>query len=373
MTYSIPLPKAEHRRAFWQWLRQFSILAALLVMIGLAIGWCLPYPWGAPKLSAKLDHLEQHSDAYNTFFIGSSYTYRHVSPKIFDREIKTLTDDPSRHTRSFNLGVDGMHQPATGRLLRHLLDLDLPNMKTVVLELGRFTSAVDPGIDHTPEAQYWRTPRLTASMIRFLWNRPDKGFGQKVFQTGRLLAIQVEASLNIGHGPRIIDYLLDKGSTDHHRHFLGPDNDGFYAVDRQAIDLTGESLTSDLLEHPEAEKVLERMRSRATDAFTRPLDPVNPEGLVILRALTAEAEEAGVDLYFLVPPRMTSRYRHLRPLFEHLPAERLIWQMADPRQAPEFYRLDESADRGHMNGAGAERYTRRLARWIVDGGASEAQ
>lgn len=350
-----PVPR---QRATWPviW------LGVCLLGIGLALHGSLPYAWGDARLWAKLEHLEIHAKGYDTVFIGSSYTYRHISPRVYDAESARLRQEaglPARIGKSFNLAVDGMHQPATGQLFEHLISMQLPNLETVVIELGRFTSAVDPEIDRTPEAQCWRTPALTRSMIRFLWARPDKGRAQKLLQTAKLIGVQVQASLNVGHGLRILEFL--RGYPDLDAGFLGPDGDGFYAVDRQAEALTGRPLDNEFLRRADGAQVLERIRTASLEAFEASTGEANPEGVRILQSLLKQADAADLELYFLVPPRLGHRYLHLRPLFAHLPADRLILEPADPRLNPQLYDLADTADRGHLNEAGALKYSRLIA------------
>ena len=344
------------------WSRFFARLMGLGAVIAVA---CLiahallPYPWGDPALKAKLEHFIDHNEPYDAVFIGSSYTYRQISPKVFDRELGAL----GRASRSFNLGIDGMHLPATGYLVEHLAERDLPSLRTIYLELGRFTSAVDSDIDHSTPAKFWRTPALTGSMIRFLWQRPDKSFGAKVYQTARLAGIQLEAGLHIGQGAAMVSHWLGLDRSESRR-ALGPDRDGFYAVDRQVLELTGAPLSNRFLRNPEAAGVLETLRRSSQEAFEADLGPANREGLSVLRALMASVQAQGRRLVFVVPPRMGERYGHLRPLLPHLPEDRVIQRLADPRLHGSLYALEDSADRGHLNEQGARRFSRLLAQEV---------
>ena len=361
---STPPTGGAHRTPMRSYLKAVATWVVVLLGLGILLHLSLPYPWGDAHLWGKLQFLTIHAERYDTVFIGSSYTYRQISPRIYDAELAELRRRdalPERRMESFNLGVDGLHLPATQRLFRHLLALDLPKVRTVIVELGRFTSAVDPEIDHSPEAQCWRTPELTASMVRFLWHRPDKGVGQKTFQSLKLLGIQIESYLHFGQGLRILEFLRGDPSLD--SGFLGPDMDGFYAVDRQALALTGRPLESDLLRRHNPAEVLDDLRRDGIDAFEEENSgPPNPEAIRVLLDMIAEAEADGTQLYFLVPPRLGTRYRHLRPVFDRLPAQHLIAEPADPRLHPELYELDGAADRGHLNERGARHYSRLVAR-----------
>lgn len=350
--------------------RRFGQRLLLLVLGLVVLGWVwrasLPYPWGDSRLRAKLEYFEQHQEVFDTVFVGSSYTYRHISPRVFDAELEQLSAGRRRH-KSFNLAVDGMHLPATEVLLHHLASAERPRLRHVFLELGRFTSAVDRDVDHSTEAQFWRTPALTYSMMRFLWFRPDKSFQSKALQTLKLAGIQAEASLGVGQGPDLVQFLLDTQARGPEAprpdlQILGPDRDGFYAVDQQAADQTGAPMTNRFLRNPKADQLLDEVRELARAAFEAPLTPANPEGLRRLSRLLALAEAQDWRLVFVVPPRLGTRYVHVRPLFRHIPESQLIWRPADPRVYDSLYRLDESADRGHLSSEGALRYSRLLAR-----------
>ena len=336
---------------------QLAALAALLVGVNALIGALLPFAWGDARLDAKLGHLREHADHYDLVALGSSWTYRHLAPAVLDAELERLGPDMAGYS-TFNTAIDGVHLPFQGRILEHLIVEQGLRPRVVLLELARFTSAVDRELDHQREANFWRTAPLTASMMRFLAHRHDKSLPQKAVQAVLLSLVQVESWLHIGHGTGLASYMA---GVDREPGVLGPGKDGFYPVDQQALDATGRPLENRFLRNPEAQEILDQLHRSCTEAFDAALETPNPEGLRVVDDLLELAGDHGIHLVFVVPPRICQRYPQIRPLLEHIPAAHRIAELADPEHYPDLYRLDESTDRTHFNRAGAERYTRHLA------------
>lgn len=348
---------SNRRESAARWL--MGCCAALMALV--AVNWLitasLPWWWGDRRLATKMEHWLEHRDTYGVVFVGSSYTYRHVAPRVVDHELQRRGIE----ARSFNLAIDGMHLPQSSRVVEALLDTP-SSLDMVVVELGRFVSAVDLEIDRTLEGNYWRTPALTGHMIGFLSGRRDKSLPQKLYQSARLLLLQAQASLHVGHGVGLVEQLI--GVTE--PTVLGPGGDGFYAVDHQALATTGRPLANAFLRDPAAAQILDRRRQSSLDAFMAPVGPPNGYGARVLQRLIEHAEERGVHLVFLVPPRIGERYATARALLADLPDANKILDLADPRSGGDYFRLDEAADATHLSAAGAERYSLELAGFLAE-------
>lgn len=335
----------------------FQLLALLAIVLGLngLLHWTLPFDWGDPRLTAKIAGWRALDPEPTTLMIGSSWTYRHLVPEVFD---EVLGPRLAGAGGSFNFGIDGVHQPLAGRIYEHLVEERGARPERVLMELARFLSAVDPKLDHGREAKYWRSPELTASMLRFLADRPDKSSARKAVQAVRLGLIQAEAWLHLSHGVGLLEHWTGTAPPSP---VLGPRGDGFYAVDRQALDVAGQPLDNRFLRNPDAPAVLARLREECAETLAAPPGPVIDEGLRIVEGLLADAEARGIWLIFWVPPRLCSRYDLVRPIWERIPERHRIAELADAEQHPELFRFDESADRTHFAEAGARRLTRQLA------------
>jgi len=76
------------------------IFSLLIVTVIKVAKYLIPYHWGNKIISQKLTYLEESKIRFNTFFIGSSTTYRHIIPQQIDNQELGI--------KSFNLGCPGM-------------------------------------------------------------------------------------------------------------------------------------------------------------------------------------------------------------------------------------------------------------------------
>ena len=334
------------------------LLGALLLAINLALAPLLPYPWGQPPLRAKIDFWRQHADAIDTFFLGSSWTYRQLSPQVFDRAW-------GRGSRSFNFGAYGVFFPQIPLLLEHF-DHQGARPKLWVVELSRMLTAVDPDLGAAREEKYWLSPDTTAAMLRALFERPDKSFPQKLLQ-GALLAEQLaERAFHLGLGADAGEYWR---SPEAEKRWLGPARDGFYPVELQVEEEKGETFANAFLSDPAAARRLAELLEEGREAFANHRWPApSQEHLREARKLIKKAEARGARLLFLVPPRLGRRYDLLLPVARALPPENVLLELADPRLHPELYDLELTIDYTHLNRRGAELYSRQLAEVLRERG-----
>lgn len=327
-------------------------LAVLLLAINLVLAPLLPYPWGHPQLRAKLDHWRRHNNEIDTLFLGSSWTYRQISPRVFDRETAGAT-------RSFNLAADGVFYPQLPLLLEHL-DAEGARPKLWIVELSRMVSAVDPDLGSTREEKYWLSPAASASMIRALFERPDKSLPQKGLQAS-LLALQLaERTFHVGLGADAGEYFRhpDAGSA-----WLGPAGDGYYPVELQVEQEKGEPFANAFLRDPAAAKRLDDLKRESQQVFEKEKGQrASSEYLRELSRVIAIAEKRQARLVFVVPPRLGRRYELILPVARALPPEKVVLELADPRLHPELYELEMTIDHTHLNRQGAELYSAELAR-----------
>ena len=67
------------------------------------------------------------------------------------------------------------------------------------------------------------------------------------------------------------------------------------------------------------------------------------------------------NLVLIIPPR-TPHNNHLAKLKKRIASfNYIIWDFSDPEKYPEFYTTDYSFDLYHLNGLGADAYTKLLA------------
>ncbi len=97
----------------------------LLLFILLMIKRTVPYYWGSPLLDQKINDVLADADAYDVFFFGSSRTYRHINPVLFDS---------ISHQKSYNMGCPAMFYLETHYALEHFVN-NYPRDKKITIFL----------------------------------------------------------------------------------------------------------------------------------------------------------------------------------------------------------------------------------------------
>lgn len=89
-------------------LRDTLIFGLILSLLLLLIKRTVPFYWGNDLLGAKISHVMADETLYDSFFVGSSKSYRHLNPKIYDA---------TTGRSAFNLGSWGMFALETHYIL----------------------------------------------------------------------------------------------------------------------------------------------------------------------------------------------------------------------------------------------------------------
>jgi hypothetical protein len=305
-------------------------------------------PNAVPEITPKLDYLKAHRADYDTLFVGSSRVYHGIAPQVFD----AVTAAAGKPTHTFNLGINGMQPPESLYVLRKALDLNLPHLQRVFLEIAnvgpppdttaltmrdihwRDNAALVDGLRRTVlNAQNPNNPRGLAAIpaiINDLWTA-GLTYAQNEWNIGRLdLTTQLNKTAN-----RLGDVML------------GPDKDGFLPVSHP--------LTSDSLD------TLQRNLKAIRDGTVkqRDTDPLNKENYERIRDLLAKR---GIDLLLISAPETVKNYH----AWVDAPAGLRLLRFDDPQKYPELYVPEHRLDSDHVNGAGAQIFTRELAQaWLA--------
>jgi len=239
-------------------------------------------------------------------------------------------------------------------------------LQTIIFELTEVPLRPSPKNWHTLRQIYWYEPDTTVDLLRSLWTA-DIDTADKRLYTAVHLGFLLEKNVNFGLGLDLMIFLL----TDQYRNddYLGQARNGFYSVDEQMV--TGTTGTQQslavrreaFLANPEelAQRTAASRKFYNDPTLWEEFDAVY---LARLQHMLAIAEEADVELIFALSPRLGESYKTLLPLYNSLPpANRL--ELVDPDCYPEFYDPELSFDVGHFNQAGAEIFSRRLARELI--------
>lgn len=327
-----------------------ALLGLIVLLVNQVVIRLLPFGWGEEAVFEKVRFFEEHRDDYNTLFIGSSRTFRHLSPEIFDR---TVGRDLG--VKSFNLGAPSYYFPKTAALFDRIMEEKPPRLRYVLFELAKAGDRPGERNRHTRELKYWYDVDNTLLMIRTLFESRDE-MGEKVCYGSVHLMTLAEKLLNAGLGLDIVRFAMEARRSDR---FLGPDGDGFISKDTEWEETTG---MKGAVFRPNPARIAARNKE-SREGFDRGRQASGCSAALVekYREIMELATESGVTIVFFLPPKVGSAYEVIVPVFLTLPGSGTI-DLADPALRPELYDYELSFDKGHLNHAGARTMTLLLAR-----------
>ena len=310
----------------------------------------------------KNDYYQAHKDEYNTLFFGSSRVYNQVIPELFDTTANQAegtgtttnisTDVSTAEINSYNFGIPAMRAIDSAVLIEDVLADPPKNLKWVFFE-----SILDKGYEpvtnaRTHRAMYWHTWENTALAARYIFTS-DESLPQKVALFSSHLLPFVYNQMNVG---RLFNQVLPSDFSEEEQTVAADftANEGFFALQDDS-----EPGRQALLQDPEgySESVA---TLKAVQANFQTDDPtLSANKRMLLEQIIQTIRAAGAEPIFLEPPGL-----HLENDFQA--AKRLgiidnLISYKDPEQFPELYRLDYRHDADHLNKAGSEAFTTRLA------------
>ncbi|MEA3208642.1 MAG: hypothetical protein QOE70_1699 [Chthoniobacter sp.] len=302
-------------------------IAFALVSTGLN-AWA-PFP-EVPVVRAKLAYLARHAADYDAVFIGSSRVQFQVIPALFDAAAKT---------RSFNLGVAGMVPPESFYFLRRVLELRLPRLKWIFIELADL-DPVNLRNAGSARAAYWHDARHTLIACRDLL-RSSRSTEAKLATLGEHLRLFGERTAGIGRGATLLaQRVLPPARKDPEAAWL--EREGFKPA--PAVPLNPKQLAriqACLAELQGGARPLVRLR------------PVYREGL---EELIAEIRHAGAEPIFFIAPTFDWRER-----LTGLPGGVRLLTFDDEARFGALLDPQYFCDTVHLNERGAALFTAALA------------
>jgi hypothetical protein len=300
---------------------------------------------------------------YSVLFIGSSYIYREVDPAVFDAE----TAAAGLPTRSFNFGVPGMNPPETYYLLEHLLKDAAPHgPRYVIIELDSYQAIVRERNSRTRRFEYWHGPRQTAEVQRaLLQTSVAPGKKAKDLAThGEAAARQLVCA---GRGAAWLEVLArELGLLPRSASSLGAGGDGYVPLDEESGYVF--DLRAGTLETFDMERFEEKLAALKSGAARDP-STVTPVEIAALRRILEIVRAHGARPVLLVPPAFQPRSELIALREQGVYDDLLVYN--DPVKYPDLYDLQYRFDLGHLNAAGAARFSTLLARefaTLMEGG-----
>lgn len=333
-------------------MRQFLIRASLFVILYIGAAALVrffagtDYSWGNDLFTNKKKIVEQqdHKKVYTTLFFGSSRLYRQVDPAIFDSIVNHTPG--MRATTSFNFSCSAAYAPELYMLCEHTLR-DATGINTVFLELG-VTRNFTPGV-YSVRGGYW----MDRHEFKFSAAAASESYaGNKIRNLALLTSCFAQNCLTI----RQVAHRENDTAG-----MISYSRNGFYSLDEQArlendtdlINRRYDFLSDTSVLQKQVKDVLEIQRMN----FAVPIKNITHYQRLI--ALKTYCDNRKIQLYFVLPPRMLDK--DVVELFRALPEENKI-DLSDPVKYPEFYFADYSYDAGHLNQAGAVKFTEAFAK-----------
>ncbi len=284
---------------------------------------------------------------YARVLVGSSHLFRQVNPATLD---SALADGG----RTFNMALNAVYSPESEIACAHLLRSERPPAE-VILEVMPYVVFEERSFDHY-RSWYYVDAAACLSLVREHANLPG------VSLMGRLGTIVPDlrafacAATMPGLADRLNDDdLLDTGIV------MGPLKDGHVPFawqqqrdpENKGLQRRHEELLADTAE-------IGRRAAAILEAHRRDPRPSGSAHAQALQGLLHLAEQRGVRLRFVLPPLWPVKGEDVIALIRSLPRERCI-DLSDPDFYPEFYRLENIFDAGHLNATGSRFFTLRLA------------
>ncbi|HUH75670.1 MAG TPA: hypothetical protein VLZ75_14845 [Chitinophagales bacterium] len=347
------------------------ILLFAIFVITVGIGsFVSPFGWGDSTFYTKSKYFLDHPEKFNAAYVGGSLEYRHIDPYIIDGIVQKSGVD----LRSFNLGNDGYNLPLQVWVTENLLNKNEGNLKYIFLSLSS-----DPlfykGILHTKEWNYWQNPKSVIFSIRVLYQMELPSKIKRQFSKFYVNSL-VENMLKLEMMDDLLQFHVKPVLAD--SLYLGKRKNGYFPYDDEEKYL---SLRKDLpdeivskMQNNELSKIdykenqlkrdsLELLWSNSFATYVPGTKPI-PLYLDTYLNLYKKCEDQGIQLLFIMPPKGRTDYQLLKAIYEHLPENSKI-DLADPREYPQFFTVENGYNYHHMNNKGAENYSNILGKKIA--------
>ena len=298
----------------------------------------------------SLNHFLDHKDHYNTVFIGSSKTYRHIIPLLFD----SLT---TNNTKSYNLASEALFPFRTFEVLdRAVANND--SLRTVVLELtplalNKMNYNKKPAMFVTTPARTLKVVSMAAqtrlSVLKRVQYLVDysRTFVYKYLGFGARYHFEIIAGLHADQNRQVSlakEITANNGhlSLDEQMHLWGNESQkrkyAEFLANPVIIGASTKSITPD--------------SSRATDKYTDLL-------VDYVHLLNAR----GIDVFFYISPRLSKKNAtYIYDQKERLSQFAPVIDISSPEKYPALYSVEYSHDRSHLNSDGAEFATIEVAK-----------
>lgn len=319
----------------------------------------IPYHWGNYWYSAKIRHLKNTTKKYNTFFIGSSKSYRQIDPVIFDSVVNKTN---MIRVNSFNLGAPSTFCPEHYFLYEKLLSEPSisSEIKYIIIELK--------------EIRYIRKYRLHTEKITYWHNWKDFKFAARAFNSDttytkkkarkhikNYFTSYIENLINIGQYKSII---FEKDLYD--PKYVGKNKDGYYPLEDELKETTKKEVKNNFIKRNNHIKKNPTVISKKAKQSIQSMDEIeiyNAVHLERIKNIIELSERKGITILFLLSTGELNK--RAVGLYKKVPEQNKI-ELLDARKYPELYDVNYYFDSGHFTKEGNKTYTSLLAKKFIE-------
>lgn len=302
--------------------------------------------WGDVSFICKYDHFFSQQNNYNTVFIGSSRTYRHVNPSVFD----SITG-----LNSFNFGITGVGCPYNYWLTDKVLDSENLNIDFLFLELfspeNNLTIDSKKDILHTDKVLYWYGIREFCTSIQSVCESPQIDISANIRELRVHTINLIESSFHFG----FINRLVNASKKTQNDENLGLYGNGFYNGQEELASSSSDKKhlqerVTYLQQHPEEIE----SRAMANGFIASSGIDVELAHWSYIQDLKEKCDNLGVNLVLVLQPLQTDEQaKYMALLKKNKPDNLTLIDLSNSKQNPEFYQSDVLFDTGHLNQKGA--------------------
>ncbi|MEL7426414.1 MAG: hypothetical protein AAFN81_25695, partial [Bacteroidota bacterium] len=329
----------------------FTLPVIVLAIIKKAV---TPYYFGDDLHAQKLAFFQQNQGLYNTVLFGSSRVYRHINPAVFDATLSEYG------VGAFNFATPSTMNPESYYLYEKFLEELKPGqIRYAVLEAHVLIKLSQNAT--TTKGSYWNTLKNLSYSLQYL-HASSFSASEKWYSTANYLRSFLYGLVDFG--------MLNPQRRARHREQQLPHHQaGYLALEDELQQLGAASMRSQRRAkfQNDTSRLATRIRAaKNQEAYEQKRGQYNAIHLDRLQRLLLLSEAKGVELFFLLPPRLKEAdYEELVPLLMEFPPERVLSMYEYPENAL-FYSTVYSFDIGHFNKQGADLFTRKLAELMIE-------
>lgn len=297
-------------------------------------------------LTAKQRHVENAVDQYDAVFVGSSRIYRAFDPLLFEQ----LTREQGHAIKVYNFGIPGLRPHEMQVVLDDLVAAKPQRLKYVFIEVMEWYPPILNDLKNGDRTVNWHTLSNSLSAIQTVWLQPISD-AEKWDQTLCHSSHWLSRLANYGRGLQRITqlvWLAEQTETMNRQNgHVSTDQERGRYFDRRRTTFLKKYRDISLKQISEID---------ATNAQAGSLDTFSLDALLEQRRKLLDA--GLVPVYVLPNVRWGTPNLHLLQSEGHLDKMLIFNQRS---KYPGLYVEEHYFDRGHLNGKGAEIFTKLMA------------